>query len=473
MDMKEDENVMTPEEDPAGGMVPEDEKDEKTDQEDSKKPGKKRPFLKGLLTGLGISAAALLLWRGYIDIPFGGYTLTIFMPTYYLGRIIDKDNIDYRNVERKMKEIDRYIDRYYYYEKDPDAMEEGAVAGLVYGLYEEDPYVSYFTADAFTDEMQSIEGNYCGIGVTVTEDTETGGILVLAVTREGPAEEAGLKEGDLIIGVDGEDIRGVGLNTATSQYIKGPEGSRVELLILRDGEELEISCERRIIETVSVHHSMVEYEGRKAGYICVSSFENNTDDQFDAALTELTEAGAEALVLDLRDDLGGSVSSAVGILDRILPDDDHTYADEENMAEEKGTLLFYQQDKAGERRYYYAEDGLSCDLPIVVLVNENSASASEIITGVLKDYGYKVVGMNTFGKGIIQSLIQLSDGSAVEFTTAEYLMPSGYSLHKKGIAPDVESAPDEVLLENGADMDAPDPTTDNQLRTALDTVFEN
>ena len=112
-------------------------------------------------------------------------------------------------------------------------------------------------------------------------------------------------------------------------------------------------------------------------------------------------------------------------------------------------------------------------LPIVVLVNENSASASEIVTGCLKDYGYKVVGMNTYGKGIIQSLIQLSDGSAVEFTTAEYLLPGGYRLNGAGIAPDVEAEPSEELLENGADMDAPDPKTDNQLRSALDTVFEN
>ena len=477
-DIEEGKDIIQDTED-KGPAMPEASCPEGQEQETEKavpEGGRKRhPFGKGLLCGLLISLAAFILYRGYIDIPFiNGSTLTLFLPTYYLSRIVGDDDINYREVERKMKEIDRYLDEYYYYEKDTEAMEEGAAAGMLYGLMEEDPYVAYFTADDFTDEMSSIEGNYCGIGVTVMEDADTGGILVIQVTPDGPAEEAGVRAGDLIVGVDGTDIRGLGLQTVTSEYIKGPEDTYTELDILRDDEELTIRCQRRIIENISVHHSMITYgeEDTKVGYICIASFENNTDEQFDRALTELMDEGASGIVLDLRDDLGGAVGSAVNILDRIIADDESGYAEALGLDTEDGSLLLYQQDKAGNKRHYRAVDGKSLELPLVVLVNENSASASEIVTGVLKDYGYRVIGMNTYGKGIIQSIIQLSDGSAVEFTTAEYILPSGYSLHKKGIAPDVEVAPDEVLLENGANMDAPDTDTDNQLRTAVDTLLE-
>ena len=439
--------------------------------------GRKRhrasPFLKGILAGLGISALLFVLYRGYIDISLpGGYTLTFFLPTYYLSEILGDDEVNYRDVERKLKEVDHYLDTYYYYEKDSEAMEDGAVAGLLYGLSEEDPYVAYFSREDFTDEMESIEGGYRGIGVTITQDEATGGLEVIMVAKDGPAMEAGIQAGDIIVSVDGTDIRGMDMDTITGDYIKGPEETYVEIGVLRDGEELSFTCERRIVENISVHHSMIEAEGTSLGYICISSFENNTDEQFDEALTELEEAGAQGIVLDLRDDLGGAVSSALNILDRIIADDDLRYETEENEAAEKGSLLFYQRDKNDVRRYYYACDGKSCRLPLVILVNENSASASEIVTGVLRDYGYKVVGMNTYGKGIIQSIIQLSDGSAIEFTTAEYILPGGQRIHGVGIAPDVEVEPDEVLLEHGANMDAPDIETDNQLETAVNTLKE-
>lgn len=456
-----------------GPKAPEPQEERPGERKTEKRKKKKHPFLGGMVTGLLISLLLFCLYRGYITIPFfGGYTFTIFLPTYYINELLDTGDMNYRDVERKMKEIDRYLDEYYLYDKDPELMEDGAVAGMVYGLYEDDPYVGYYTSEDFESEIESIEGNYCGIGVTVMEDEEGGGLLILQVQPESPSEEAGLQPGDMIIRVDDTDIRGMDMNDVTTGLIKGPEGSTVEIGILRDGEELSFTCERRIIENISVHHSMLELPEGDIGYICIASFENNTDEQFDEALTELTDAGAEGIVLDLRDDLGGSVNAATNILDRILADDDLRYADEDNQAAEKGSLLFYQQDKQGSRRYYYAVDGKSCELPIVVLVNENSASASEIVTGCLKDYGYKVVGMNTYGKGIIQSLIQLSDGSAVEFTTAEYLLPGGYRLHGAGIAPDVEAEPSEELLENGADMDAPDPETDNMLKAAIDELLK-
>ena len=441
------------------------------EQKEGRRAKRKHPFFKGMLAGLGIGALIFALYLGYITITLpGGYTFTLFLPTYYLSHMLGKDDINYRDIERRLKEIDRYVDEYYLYDRDTKAMSDGAVAGMVFGLYEQDRYVNYYTAEDFEEEMQSIEGNYCGIGVTVTKDEETGGLLVIQLEEGGSAKEGGIMAGDLIVAVDGTDIRELELNTITNDYIKGPEGTKVVITISRQGHETDISCERRMIERVSVYHSMIE--GTDAGYICIASFENNTDEQFSEALSDLMGKGAKGIVIDLRDDLGGSVSPVIGILDRILPDDIMTYASEDNEAENIGTVLFYQQDKSGERKYYYASDGESCDIPMVLLVNQNSASASEILTGCLHDYGYKVVGLNTYGKGIIQSIIPLSDGGAVEFTTAEYLLPSGYRLHELGIAPDVEVEPSEELLSHGADMEHPDPEIDNQLKRAIEVLMD-
>lgn len=499
-------------------------------EEKQKKERRHYSFGCGLLTGLLLAALLGFLWRGYLDIPLGnGRELSIVLPTYYLRNPQGegRTRLNYSAVERKMQEIDSYLDQVYYYKKDAAAIEDGMFHGMVYGLYQEDPYAAYYSAKEYSDLEDSMKGNYQGIGATVTQDPATLEIKIVGIEPGSPAEESGLRAGDILVGVDGEDVRGQALEEVVDKKVKGPEGTNVELTVQRGGEELRLTCTRRRLEIQSVTASMLPEHA--LGYINIRSFEQNTVQQFETAVEKLTADGAAGLVIDLRDNGGGDMNAALDMLDYLLEDqlkvpqkavkDAETAAaadtdepaeiktgadkaavlasgssaaqaasDEEKTvqsseakqteaaaADSQGerTLLLYTEDKNGRRVDHRASDGHSISLPIVLLTNENTASSAEIFSGTLRVYGAKIVGMNTYGKGIVQGIYPLHDGSALKLTIEEYFLPDGTELHGKGIAPDVVCAPDETLLQNGASAEAPNPETDNQLSEAMRQFDEN
>jgi len=346
-------------------------------------------------------------------------------------------------VEEKLSEIDWYIDHYYIFDVDRDKLADGLLAGYVSGL--EDPYSVYYTPEKYTDILESANGEYYGIGVLVTEDKD-GTIQIVNVFSNSPAKEAGILKGDIIAGVDNLDITGMDLNQVVG-YIKGKEGTSVELQIQRDGEAdlLNIMVERRQVSVDTVEYRMLE-DG--IGYIQLVQFDDVSLDQMTTAIEDLKSQGMEKLILDLRDNPGGLLTSVVDIADLFLPE----------------ANIFYMEDKSGSRTDYNATDDQLFDGELVVLVNENSASASEVLAGTLKDNGRaQLVGVTTFGKGIVQTFYSLSDGSGVKLTTAHYFTPNGTDIHGVGVTPNVEA-------EQPDDEKTGESENDTQLNKALEII---
>jgi len=346
-------------------------------------------------------------------------------------------------VEEKLSEIDWYIDHYYIFDVDREKLADGLLAGYVSGL--EDPYSVYYTPEKYTDILESANGEYYGIGVLVTEDKD-GTIQIVNVFSNSPAKEAGILKGDIIAGVDNLDITGMDLNQVVG-YIKGKEGTSVELQIQRDGEAdlLNITVERRQVSVDTVEYRMLE-DG--IGYIQLVQFDDVSLDQMTAAIEDLKSQGMEKLILDLRDNPGGLLTSVVDIADLFLPE----------------ANIFYMEDKSGSRTDYNATDDQLFDGELVVLVNENSASASEVLAGTLKDNGRaQLVGATTFGKGIVQTFYSLSDGSGVKLTTAHYFTPNGTDIHGVGVTPNVEA-------EQPDDEKTGESEVDTQLIKALEII---
>lgn len=349
--------------------------------------------------------------------------------------------------ESKFSTILSIIQTYYYQDVDKDKLVNGVYKGVVESL--DDPYSEYYTADEYEDLMTTLTGNYAGIGALLQKNAETGAVSITKVYKGTPAEKAGLKEGDYIISADGNPATEEGLDTFV-QHIRGEEGTDVELVISRDGEEQTIVCTRAAIATPTVEYQMLE---ENVGYIAVSQFTEHTYKDFVAAYKDLEKQGMTAVVFDMRNNGGGLLDSVVEMLDYLLP---------------KGTVV-YTMDKAGHREDFLSDEGSSKNISMVVLVNGNTASAAEIFTGAIRDFEYgTIIGTNTFGKGIVQSTIPLSDGSALKLTTQTYYTPSGECIHGKGIAPDIEL---EYEFQGGED-DEYSVELDNQIQKALDVLSE-
>lgn len=331
------------------------------------------------------------------------------------------------NTYSKADILKDYITDYYYVPVDEQDLDEGMYRGMFDSL--DDPYSYYMTAEEYENEMVSLTGNYSGIGVTFSMDTSNN-FVILAVTAGSPAEEAGILPGDYIVKVNGETFGPDEFNTIATK-IRGESGTQVTLTILRGSKELEFTMTRRKISTQSVSYEMKDGE---TGYIYISSFEQNTGSDFKKALKSLEKSGAKYLVVDIRDNPGGLVNSAVQVADELMG---------------KGTVV-YIQDQAGSREYYTTEAGRT-KLPYVLLVNENSASSSEILAAGIQDNNEgTIVGTMTFGKGIIQGMQELTDGSAFRMTEYQYFSPNGSVIHKKGITPDyIVEFEDGDLDENG------------------------
>ena len=311
---------------------------------------------------------------------------------------------------KKMDEIYSYIESGYYKEPDMDTVMESAYKGLVEGL--EDPYSAYMTKDEYSNWVTSLQGEYSGIGVTFTQDMD-GAYIVVSVEKDSPADKAGIEAGDIILKVNGETYDDMDL---LANAIRGKEGTTVELTYAHEGKKKTSKITRAKIVQKSVSYEMMD---DKTAYIAITSFIDNTADDFKAALKTVENEGAEKLLLDLRDNGGGLLTSCVEIADEFL---------------DSGVVV-YVEDRNGKRTDYDAKDGKT-DLKTVVLVNENSASAAEILAAALQDNGFKLVGQTTFGKGIIQSTVELNDGSALKLTIMQYFSPDGNVIHEKGVTPD-------------------------------------
>lgn len=310
----------------------------------------------------------------------------------------------------KLDELMNAVDESYYMSANEEDMIEGACKGLIAGL--DDPYSSYMTAEEYESFEASALGEYSGVGITFTEDFD-GNYVIIEVAKDSPAEKGGLKAGDIIISADGKSYDDMEL---LSCDIRGEEGTDVKIGYVRDGKANEVTLTRAKIVQHSVEYKMLD---KDTGYIAISSFIDSTYDDFKKALTDIESKGVDSLVLDLRNNGGGLVTSCVEIADEFL---------------DKGTIV-YVEDKAGNREDYYAEEGKT-DLEVVVVVNENSASASEILAAALKDNGVRLVGETTFGKGIIQGTSKFKDGSALKLTIMQYFSPEGNAIHEKGVTPD-------------------------------------
>ena len=359
------------------------------------------------------------------------------------GAVLDSDSV------AKINELAAYIDLYYYEDVQSEDLKNGLYAGLVDGV--EDKYSTYYTAEEYQQSQVSMTGKYYGIGAGLTQDVDTMVVSVSKVYEGTPSEEAGLLAEDIILSVDGVDATSMEV-TELVKLIRGEEGTTVHLEVYRasTGEYLSFDVVRANVTLPSVASEMLT---EKIGYIRIESFETDTATQFEEAMKKLNEAGMQSLVIDLRYNGGGLIDSVVQILDDILPEG----------------LLVYTEDKYGNRQEYKSSGATHFDYPLVVLVNEDSASASEIFAGAIQDYQYgTLIGTTTFGKGIVQTIFKLSDGDAVKLTTAKYFTPNGNYIHGVGITPDIELEY-EYLNPEGESYEL---KYDNQIQKAIEVLSE-
>ncbi|MDF2820842.1 MAG: hypothetical protein K0R15_1283 [Clostridiales bacterium] len=346
----------------------------------------------------------------------------------------------------KFKEIAELIEENYLYEYDVNQIKEGMFAGMLAML--QDPYTGYYTVEDFTSLLEGNEGTYVGIGVRVSQDVETNKITVVKNFKGSPAIDAGLQPGDQIIKVEGEDITGMELTFVVSK-IKGGEGTPVNITIYRESEdkEIELNIMRKLVTMDTVEFEMLE---DNIGYILIEEFDEVTINQFKDALKSLEKQGQEKMIIDLRNNPGGSLSAVCEMIDMLVPEG----------------VIVYTLDKDGNRQEERS-DAKEFNKPIVILTNEYSASASELFTGALRDYDKaEVVGTTTYGKGVVQRIYGLEDGSGAKLTVSKYYTPSGYDIHGVGIVPDYEIE----LSEEASGMSDIPLELDNQLQKAIELL---
>ena len=373
-------------------------------------------FIGGILTGVIITSLVVVVGYGVGQIIVEENSISTEVDSSVA--ISDSgDDIINDTFLKKVNAIEDLIeDAYYLGEVNIDELREGAYNGIVEALG--DPYSVYYTSEETEEVFEQTEGIFYGIGAYVQLDTVSGYAMVSGTIKGTPAEEAGLKSGDIFYKVDGEDMAGLDL-TQVVLRIKGEEGTVVHLTMIRDGQELELDVVRRKIEYQTVEYQMLE---DRIGYIQLMEFDDITVSQFKEALDGIKAENAQGMIIDLRANPGGSLYAVVDIADMLLG---------------KG-LVTYIQDKQGHRQEYTSDSSVEIEIPMVVLVDGNSASASELLSGALKDHGVAtLVGTTTFGKGIVQNIRVLKDGSSVKLTTSAYYTPNGTNIHGTGIEPDV------------------------------------
>ncbi len=402
-------------------------------------------FLVGVFSGILITLMVIGLWA------LGKKFYVNYTYVKAIGEARQEGNTEVSGNEeilntgfiKKIGIIENVIDEYFYDSYSTAEMENGVYSGMVEALG--DKYSRYYSVEELEKLKEESSGFYSGIGAYITYDEENQ-ICVIAGTMDGaPAEEAGLRAGDMIYKVDGVEVQGMGTSEVVSM-IKGKEGTVVNLTIIREGadEFLEFEIERRKVETKSVVYEMKE---DNIGYIGISEFDGATADQFTEALAVLKDGGARGIIIDLRGNLGGNLDAVCSVCRDILPEG----------------LIVYTMDKYGKREEYTCDGSNELELPLIVLVNGYSASASEILTGAVKDYkSGTIMGTTTYGKGVVQKVIPLTDGSALKLTTSKYFTPKGVAIHGTGIEPDIEVDFDSVAYY--------EENVDNQLDAAIEEM---
>lgn len=333
-------------------------------------------------------------------------------------------------IDDKANSIIRLVDNYFLYGVTQEDYQTAIYRALLYAC--NDPYSCYYTPEEYDAMMESSSGMYCGIGCLVQQDVNTKLISIVRPFSGSPADKAGIQAGDIVYKVDGEDVSGQDINLVVSK-MKGEENTKVVITMYRNGEYLDFELKRAFVEAETVTAEKIEEDGHKLGLITVMEFDEVTANQFLARVEEMKDWGAEGLIFDLRDNPGGYVDIVVDMLDPFLPEG----------------LIVYMKDKHG-RQEDYNSDADMFEIPMAVIINERSASASEIFAGAMQDYGVaEIVGTQSFGKGIVQSIIPLSDGSAVKMTIADYYTPLGRNIHGVGITPDIiVELPEGVISSN-------------------------
>lgn len=356
----------------------------------------------------------------------------------------ETNEIPYDQIIGKLSYLEKLVDNYYLEDVKEVDFADGIYKGFIASL--EDPYSTYYTKEEYDALMESSSGIYCGIGATVSQNADTGVITIVKPFKDSPAYKAGVLPGDIIYKVDGEEVTGVDLSEVVSR-MKGVEGTTVDIEFIREGESdpVKLTITRAKIEVPTIEWQMLD---NKIGYVIITEFDEITVTQFNKAVNELKAKGMKGLIVDVRDNPGGLLDSVVEILDRILPPE----------------LIVYTEDKYGNREEEKADDTKKLTIPMAVLINGNSASAAEIFAGTLKDYKVAtIIGTTSFGKGIVQKVIPLSDGTAVKLTISKYYTPSGKNIHKIGIEPDIK-----VELNDALKQEVIIPIDkDNQLQEAI------
>ncbi len=408
--------------------------------DDGSDKGRKQ-FVLGLTIGILVTVLAALLTTGIMGLSRGMRQLKdirAHKENTSGGSVTDTD------VVRKLGILEETIQEYFWQDVDNATLEEGVYRGILDSLG--DPYSVYYTQEELIALQEQTQGIYYGIGAYISQDVEAGYVKISGVIKNTPAEESKLMQDDYIYEINGESMYGKDSAYVVSK-IKGEEGTYVTVTVLRTGvsEPIDIEVQRRKIESPTVEYEM--YDNHMA-YIQITEFDVVTSGQFEEALSQARAEGMQGLIIDLRSNPGGNLSTVCEIARMLLP---------------KG-LIVYTEDKYGEREEYTCNGENEIDVPLVVLTNGYSASASEILAGAIKDYGIgKLVGTTTYGKGIVQKVINLSDGSAMKITVSTYFTPNGNNIHQIGVDPDVEVAFDADQYKAGVD---------SQLETAKQVLGE-
>lgn len=354
--------------------------------------------------------------------------------------------------DQKLKDIKKIIDANFIFDYKDSALQNGVFKGMLNSL--DDPYSQYYTAEEFKSAMEQFDGEYSGIGAVISISKDNKEMSITSVYPDSPAEKAGLMAGDILTAIDNEEITPEMSLEDVVRLIKGPKGSKVEITVKRKGKKskIRITAVRDEIKVQTVYYDVIE---KDIGYIRITEFSSNTSNEFKKVYDSLVKQGANSMIIDLRDNPGGSFNAVCEILDGFLSDG----------------VIVYTKDKNGKKDYVNADSNVDYDKKMVVLINSNSASASEIFSGAVKDRKLgKLIGETTYGKGIVQNTIPLPDGTAIKLTISRYYTASGNEIHKKGVIPDIKVIYREPKKGNKKNYSFKD---DNQIMRAIKALREN
>jgi len=410
------------------------------------KKKKKAGFKTGILTGF-LSCIALLFIAAAVFVFIGRLRILNSGSSNNLSTESTQQAVLSSTSSTKINELVKAIDLYYYKDVNNSDLTTGLYKGLMKGL--NDPYSAYYTPEEYKNLMAQTNGNFYGIGAGLSQDAKTMQVSITKIYDGSPAQEAGLKVGDIIVNVGDIDATSMDV-TDLVQHIRGEEGSTVHLKVYRQGADgyLQFDIKRAKVNYETVTGQMLD---NGIGYITISEFGEDTANQFETTVKTLQGQGMKGMIVDLRNNGGGLVTAVTKILDDILPE---------------GTIV-YTKDKYGNRQDFKSSGNTSMKYPMAVLVNGYSASASEIFAGAIRDYKYgTLIGTKTYGKGVVQNIFPLKDGAAIKLTIAKYYTPNGENIQGTGIKPDITLD----YSYTGASDQAFDYTKDNQIEKAIDVL---